>query len=895
MKKILVCALVLVMCITAFVACNPTEQPDLSGLNGAKDYIVAQFGDVATDTSADYQRPAKAPFNGTYYDIAWTVAVTSGPATGITVTDAVDGFVTIDVDEFTTEDIVYTLTATVSDGNGNTVTATFNHKVPAFNSLTVAEFIALEDGEDVYAIVGYVMASGANPGKTGSFVIADETGAIFSYNKFEVNVGDKIVAWGSKTTYSGTPQLTTTEVMVIEANSPDYAEATPTVLDASDINLAELSETTMEEMNGTFYKINGVTLVTSGGYTNANYNGSQLLQLYTNDEIVAACADFYNCKVNVYGYVRGFSGGKYLTIQVTRIEWGEDYEYVPSTPASRVEFEKKALELDNITVEGDVELPTVGSRYADTTIEWALSDTTAATLEGNVLTVAALPEADVEITLTATLKNGDVTDTKAITIKVCAPAESFIKKALTAGAALEHNTSTTDSYIIIGTVAEITSAYSEQYKNVTFTVTDGTNTIIIFRYNLDDAATIKAGDSIAIAAPIKKYNDDIEAVATFVKLDITSLKDAADAGVAGTGADGTMIYGTVKEITSAYSEQYNNITITLTDGTNDLSCYRLAGGADIAVGDYLLVTGTPSAYKGAAQMAQGATYNKTGVYVAPGTPEPAEKVTTIADALTAAVGAEAELSGTVVEITEAWSSYNNMSFYISDGTNKILVYRGVTQVGLGDVVTVTGTIGTYSNSNQIAQGSTAVITTAHVCSTYTDATCTDPAECTVCGKENGEALGHTEANNEGKCDRCGADLSAPQPTLAATISFADTANRTSLTNDEQVWAQNGITVTNAKASSTSNCADYSNPARFYKSSSLTIAYTGITKLVVVCGSSSYATALVNSITADDNYTVTADGSNVIIAFVQAVDSFTVESLTGGQVRVASIDVYTTEA
>ena len=722
MKKILVCALVLVMCITAFVACNPTEQPDLSGLNGAKDYIVAQYGDVATDTSADYQRPAKAPFNGVYYDIAWTVAVTSGPATGITVTDAVDGFVTIDVDEFTAEDIVYTLTATVSDGNGNTVTATFNHKVPAFNSLTVAEFLALEDGEDVYAIIGYVMASGANEDYAGSFVVADETGAIFSYNKKIVNVGDKVVVWGSKTTYSGTPQLTTTDLMVIEANSAEYAEATPTVLDASDINLAELSETTMAEMSGTFYKINGVTLVTSGGYTNANYNGSQLLQLYTNDEIVAACADFYNCKVNVYGYVRGFSGGKYLTIQVTRIEWGEDYEFVPSTPASRVEFEKNALELDNITVEGDVELPTAGSRYADTTIEWALSDTTAATLEGNVLTVAALPEADVEITLTATIKNGDVTDTKAITIKVCAPAESFIKKALTAGAALEHNTSTTDSYIIIGTVAEITSAYSEQYKNVTFTVTDGTNTIIIFRYNLDDAATIEAGDSIAIAAPIKKYNDDIEAVATFVKLDITSLKDAADAGVAGNGADGTMIYGTVKEITSAYSEQYNNITITLTDGTNDLSCYRLAGGADIAVGDYLLVTGTPSAYKGTAQMAQGATYNKTGVYVAPETPdqggeeggETPATITTIAGALEGTVGAAVEITATVKSIDTAWNSqYNNMSFVLTDGTNDILAYRcGGVEVGVGDTVKVVGTLGEYNSAKQITSGTATIITDA---------------------------------------------------------------------------------------------------------------------------------------------------------------------------------------
>ena len=624
MKKILVCALVLVMCITAFVACNPTTGPDLTNLNAAKAYLETLYGEEAVDTSADYQRPARTPDpnnQGVYFDVTWSVAVTSGPATGVAVSEVVDGFVTVNVDEFTEEDVVYTLTATVSDGNGNSVTATFNHKVPKFNALTVAEFLALEEGKDVYAIIGYVMASAANPGKTGSFVIADETGAIFSYNKFEINLGDKVVVWGNRSSNDGVPQINTTEVLVLEANSSEYAEATPTELNAADIDLDALSKDVMPTMSGKYYKINGVTLVKSGGYTNANYNDAQLLSLYTNDAIVAACADFYNCKVNVYGYVRGFSAGKYLTVQVTKIEWGEDYAFVPSTPENRVEFEKNALELDNITVEGDVELPTVGSRYADTTIEWALSDTTAATLEGNVLTVAALPEADVEITLTATLKNGDVTDTKAITIKVCAPAESFIKKALTAGAALEHNTSTTDSYIIIGTVAEITEAYSEQYKNVTFTVTDGTNTIIIFRYNLDDAATIKAGDSIAIAAPIKKYNDDIEAVATFVKLNITSLKDAADAGVAGTGADGTMIYGTVKEITSAYSEQHDNITITLTDGTNDLSCYRLAGGADIAVGDYLLVTGTPSAYKGAAQMAQGATYNKTGVYVAPETPD----------------------------------------------------------------------------------------------------------------------------------------------------------------------------------------------------------------------------------------------------------------------------------
>ncbi len=41
----------------------------------------------------------------------------------------------------------------------------------------------------------------------------------------------------------------------------------------------------------------------------------------------------------------------------------------------------------------------------------------------------------------------------------------------------------------------------------------------------------------------------------------------------------------------------------------------------------------------------------------------------------------------------------------------------------------------------------------------------------------------------------------------ATISFADKANRTVYTTEQQVWVQNGITVTNDKAESTSNVGD----------------------------------------------------------------------------------------
>ena len=67
----------------------------------------------------------------------------------------------------------------------------------------------------------------------------------------------------------------------------------------------------------------------------------------------------------------------------------------------------------------------------------------------------------------------------------------------------------------------------------------------------------------------------------------------------------------------------------------------------------------------------------------------------------------------------------------------------------------------------------------------------------------------------------------------ATISFADAANRTEFDASVQVWEQNGITVTNNKASG-SNIADYANPVRFYKNSELIIAYPGMTKIVIAC-------------------------------------------------------------
>mgnify|MGYP002519645248 CR=1 FL=1 len=124
---------------------------------------------------------------------------------------------------------------------------------------------------------------------------------------------------------------------------------------------------------------------------------------------------------------------------------------------------------------------------------------------------------------------------------------------------------------------------------------------------------------------------------------------------------------------------------------------------------------------------------------------------------------------------------------------------------------------------------------------------------------------------------------------SASLSFANKAQRTVFTSNQQVWTQNGVTLTNDKAASTSNVADYANPARFYKSSKITIEAPGnITKIVFDCNSSSYATALKSSITSGGTVSVNSD--KVTVVLTDPATSFVIASLSGGQVRMDGLTV-----
>ena len=69
-----------------------------------------------------------------------------------------------------------------------------------------------------------------------------------------------------------------------------------------------------------------------------------------------------------------------------------------------------------------------------------------------------------------------------------------------------------------------------------------------------------------------------------------------------------MIMGTVESIDDAYSEKYGNITVTIGDDTGSIYVYRMNGGADLLVGQTIIVCGRLQTYQNTPQVSQYSEY-----------------------------------------------------------------------------------------------------------------------------------------------------------------------------------------------------------------------------------------------------------------------------------------------
>lgn len=314
--------------------------------------------------------------------------------------------------------------------------------------------------------------------------------------------------------------------------------------------------------------------------------------------------------------------------------------------------------------------------------------------------------------------------------------------------------------------------------------------------------------------------------------------------------------------------------------------------------------------------------------------EPAEEVvyTTVAEFLAAAEDDTIyTLKGTITSVTE--TSYGN--FYINDGTGEVLIYGLCSPEGaqkywaqsgakVGDDIVIKTVRTSYNSAPQgknaifvelITPGTLAFWSFEATSASFTAAaaektiavaiynatsevkTVSDNAQfsavysagvLTISAKENTTADA-IEGNITVTCGDLSQVIAVSQlgassgdaVAVEAKISFADKANRTEYSTSKQVWEQNGIVVTNNKGASTSNVGDYANPARFYKSSNVTIQAPGeIISISIDCKG------------LDAKYVTpwgTADNGIVTITLDGTSDTYTLSNLSA-QARAYSMTV-----
>ena len=218
---------------------------------------------------------------------------------------------------------------------------------------------------------------------------------------------------------------------------------------------------------------------------------------------------------------------------------------------------------------------------------------------------------------TAQIKNAQLISWTEGEIPTSDPIEISLEDANTIGLEQSNNAYTVQQYILEGDIVEITDSY---HGNMT--ITDGTNNFVIYgtykegtKYgSLTEKPVV--GDAVVVCGVIGNYNGtaqmkDAELV-EFTKSEVPAITSIPEALLA---ADGTAVVltGEVVKIETPYSEQHDNISVTIEDAEdNRIYIFRLSG--QVQIHDNITVSGAMTTYETTNQrQVENGTYLKNGV------------------------------------------------------------------------------------------------------------------------------------------------------------------------------------------------------------------------------------------------------------------------------------------
>ena len=488
MKKIIALLLALTLCVGLFAGC---EKPaDTSGLEGAATYLEAMYKQEEEITAVDYTRVSVVMIDGVTYTVTWTCDKDSIKLV------AGDKMTTVELPD-TLEDINYTLTATVSDANGNTKTVTFKRTIPAaaglpteiadgtyviaFNGLTMSS-LAQDKGYGYPTANTVTIADGAVTGHfkadvltiknvEGGITIQDAHGRYFylkgTYNSFNVdaNMPAEGAVW--KLLKNGDNYI-----VVNVMNGKTLAYSTSYKSWGAYAELTDDYNTMLAIVPATAPAEDPVVPPVEGGEENKDPSADSTLSV--KDAIDLGASKEHNT----------YTEGKYyVTGEITEI-YNEQYGNMKIKDAA-----------------GNI-LTIYGTFSADGATRFDAMEVKPAV--GDTITVYGIIG---QYNNTPQIKNGWI-----VKIGAEEPAGNTltVEQAINMGAAKEHNNYTEEKYYVVG---EITEIYNEQYGNMKIKDAEGNILTVYGTWSADGNTRFDAlekkpavGDIIKVYGIIGQYN-----------------------------------------------------------------------------------------------------------------------------------------------------------------------------------------------------------------------------------------------------------------------------------------------------------------------------------------------------------------------------------------------------
>ncbi|MBE6641581.1 MAG: hypothetical protein E7619_08340 [Ruminococcaceae bacterium] len=539
MKRSISIVLLLALCISVFAACGtPTETVD--PLESAKDYIYNTYKNASEVYIADYKVIGQILVGDKTFSVDWA---TDASEENVKLVKGADNMYTVDINEKNPEEVTYTLTATVKDENGKTVSVSFTRRTPAA--------IIIDEGMSYEQIVEAAYKLEAGITMDGEYrlygkIVKIDTPWSDQYKNITVTIQVGELADKPMMCYrlagEGADKLAVGDMITVEGKIKNY--------------------------NGTIEFDAGCQLLSVG---------------YEKKDQSAILEAAYKLEDGL-----SMTEPTTLTGVINKIDtpWSDQYKNITVT----------------IICDGDEAHPMMCYRLAgEGADKLAIGDTI--TVTGTIKNYKGTIEFDAGCTLDNVIKNEApapvAPEDPAEIVKAAfelAEGASLPYTCELTGTVASIDTPYSEQYGNITVTIAVNDKAIQCYRlkgDAAATLAVGDQ--IIVKGNITNyKGAVQFGAGCEIVAKISLLPEDI-------------VKAAFELAEGASMSYSVELKGEVVSIDTPYSEQYKNVTVTIKVADKNIQCYRLKGeGADkLAVGAMITVKGTLTNYKGTVQFGSG--------------------------------------------------------------------------------------------------------------------------------------------------------------------------------------------------------------------------------------------------------------------------------------------------